>query len=132
MVKHLEEVKFEVICRSHRIIVDQPESDKGTDQGMTPVELLNASLASCAAYYAVVFLKRRSPDLTGLEVQCSWQYSEDPRRVSAMHLTIVTPRALTEPEKDGLFRMVGHCTVGNTLNHSPSIRIDIQVARDFV
>jgi len=125
-VKHLEGVKFEVTCRGHRIVVDQPKSEKGTDGGMTPVELLNASLASCVAYYAVTFLKRRIPDLTGLEVQSGWQYSENPHRVSAMHLTIVTPRLLTESEKSGLLRAVEHCTVENTLKHIPSIRVNIQ------
>jgi len=125
-VKHLDGVKFEVTCRSHRIIIDQPGSEEGTDQGVTPVELLNASLASCVAYYAVTFLKRRIPDLTGLEIQCSWQYSENPHRVGAIHLTIVTPRVLTESEKNGLFRTVRHCTVENTLKHIPSIRIDIK------
>jgi len=78
-VKYLKEKKFEVICRSHRIIVDQPLSEDGTDQGMTPVELLNASLASCAAFYAVTFLKRRIPTFSGLEVRSTWQYSEDPQ-----------------------------------------------------
>jgi uncharacterized OsmC-like protein len=93
---------------------------------MTPVELLNASLASCVAYYAVTFLRRRIPNLIGLEVQSSWQYSENPHRVGAMHLTIVTPRVLTESEKGGLLRTVEHCTVENTLKRIPSISIDIR------
>jgi len=131
IVKQLEGVKFEVTCRTHRIIVDQPESEKGTDQGMTPVELLNASLASCAAYYAVTFLERRIPDLTGLEVQSSWQYSENPHRVGVMCLTIVTPRVLTESERSGLLRTVGHCTVENTLKHIPNISIYIKVRQDL-
>lgn len=126
IVKHLEGTRFEIACRSHSIIVDQPESEKGTDQGMTPVELLNSSLASCVVYYAVTFLRRRIPNLIGLEVQSSWQYSENPHRVGAMHLTIVTPRVLTESEKGGLLRTVEHCTVENTLKRIPSISIDIR------
>lgn len=124
-VKYIERNKFEVTCRSHRIITDQPESENGTDKGMTPVELLNASLASCAAYYATTFLKRRIPDLTELEVQSRWQYSEAPHRVGAIHLTIVFPNIITAPEKRGLLRTVEHCTIGNTLKHTPNIRINI-------
>ncbi len=126
-VKHLEGTRFEVTCRTHKIIVDQPTSEEGTDQGMTPVELLNASLASCAAYYAVTFLERRIPDLKGLEVLCNWQYSESPHRVGAVNLTIVTPRVLTESEKRGLLRTIEHCTVENTLKRTPSMSIDIKV-----
>ena len=126
VVKYLEGTKFEVACRSHKIITDQPKSEDGTDQGMTPVELLNAALASCAAYYAVMFLRRRIPDLKELEVQSSWQYSEKPRRVGAVHLTIVSPRLLTESERKGLLRAVRSCTVENTLKNAPNIEIMVK------
>ncbi len=128
-VKYLKEKKFEVICRSHRIIVDQPLSEDGTDQGMTPIELLNASLASCAAFYAVTFLKRRIPTFSGLEVRSTWQYSEDPHRVGTIHLSIVLPKSLSEYEKRGLLRTVEHCTVEHTLKHHPQVHIDIMKKR---
>jgi uncharacterized OsmC-like protein len=124
-VKYLSGKKFEVMCRSHKIIIDQPESEGGTDQGMTPIELLNVSLASCAAFYAVTFLERRIPTLSGLEVRSTWHYLEDPHRIGSMHLSIILPLRLSEPEKRGLLRTVEHCTVGNTLNHSPQVQIDI-------
>jgi uncharacterized OsmC-like protein len=125
-VKFLEGKKFEITCRSHRIITDQPESENGTDQGMTPVELLIASLASCAAYYAVTFLERRIQNLAGLEVRSNWEYSEDPHRVGDIHLKILLPCCLNETEKKGLLRSVEHCTVGNTLKHAPKIQINMQ------
>jgi len=80
-------------------VVDQPESEEGTDKGMTPVELFVASLASCVAYYASTFLGRHIPDLTGLEVQSSWNYSEKPSPNSSMHFIIYVPHILTEAEK---------------------------------
>jgi len=125
-VNYISGTKFEVICRSHSIITDQPESDGGADQGMTPVELLNASLSACAAYYASLFLKRHIQDLMRLEVRCTWNYSESPHRVGVINLTIVPPRALTKQEKIGLLRVIEHCTIENTLKHPPEIRIDVQ------
>ncbi|MDQ1278985.1 MAG: putative redox protein [Thermoproteota archaeon] len=80
-VKYLDGKKFEVACRGHSIIVDQPESEDGTDKGMTPVELLNASVSACAAFYALLYLKRRIKDLNDLEVKASWEYSENPHRI---------------------------------------------------
>lgn len=126
-VKYQEGTRFEVQSRTHRIIVDQPKSEDGTDQGMTPVELFNASLASCIAYFASVFLRRHVSDLTGLEIQSSWKYSENPHRISAMHFVICTPRVLTEPEKRGLLRAAEQCTIQNTIKHNPSISIDVRV-----
>jgi uncharacterized OsmC-like protein len=124
-VKYLSGKKFEVRCRSHKIIIDQPESEGGTDQGMTPIDLLPASLASCAAFYAMTFLERRIPTLSGLEVRSTWHYVENPHRVGTIHLYIVLPQRLSDHEKRGLLRTVEHCTVGNTLRHPPQIQIDL-------
>ena len=54
-VKYAKGKKFEVISRSHHVITDQPNSEGGTDQGMTPVEILIASLTSFAAFYTITF-----------------------------------------------------------------------------
>ena len=129
-VRLLSETEFEITCRNHRIVVDQPKSEKGTDRGMTPVELLNASLASCAAYYATTFLKRHVTDLKGLTIEGTWQYAEDPHRIGAMQLRIVSPSSLTKSEKDGLLRAVDHCTVENTLKHVPRVTIEVDCDED--
>ncbi len=50
-VSQLDGVKFAVQARTHTIICDQPSENHGTDEGMTPPELLLASLGSCAAFY---------------------------------------------------------------------------------
>lgn len=124
-VKHLKGSKFEILCRSHRIITDQPESEGGTDKGMTPVELLIASIASCTAYFAAIFLERRIQDLTGLEIRSDWEYVEEPHRVGAVELTVVVPHTLTESEERSLRRTLEHCTIKNTLEFVPDVRINV-------
>ena len=49
-VKYKEGVRFVAETRGHRIEIDQPLGGGGQDRGMTPPELLLASLGSCAAY----------------------------------------------------------------------------------
>jgi len=56
-IKHLERVKFAIQARSHTVLCDQPIENEGDDAGMTPPELMLASLGSCAAFYAVQYLK---------------------------------------------------------------------------
>jgi putative redox protein len=51
-ITHLDQVKFAIHSRSHSILCDQPAENGGEDSGMTPPELLLASLGSCAAFYA--------------------------------------------------------------------------------
>ena len=67
-IKHLERVKFSIQSRSHTILCDQPVENGGEDSGMTPPELLLASLGSCAAFYAVQYLKSRKLAESGVEV----------------------------------------------------------------
>jgi putative redox protein len=125
IVKYLEGKRFEVTCRGHTIIADQPSSEDGTDQGMDPVEIFNAGLASCAAFYAMTFLSRRIKNLKGLEIQSSWFYSEDPHRIGEISLTVMLPFRLSESEKKGLVRTLEHCTIKNTLKHPPNIVIKL-------
>ena len=122
-VNYLSGTKFKVTCRNHSIITDQLISEEGTDKGMTPVELLNASLSACQAYYASLFLRRHIQDVTGLEVRCTWNYSESPHRVGVINLTVGPPRVLTKQVKIGLLRSIEHCTIKNTLKHPPEISI---------
>ena len=65
-IKHLNRVQFSIQARSHSITSDQPIENDGTDTGMTPPELMLASLGSCAAYYAAQYLKARNLAEPGL------------------------------------------------------------------
>jgi putative redox protein len=50
-VEHSGSVQFEISARGHRIVNDQPVAAGGFDEGMTPPELLLASLGACAGYF---------------------------------------------------------------------------------
>jgi len=65
----LEDFKFEVAARGHRVICDQPVENGGADAGMTPPEFLLASLATCAAYHAAQYLKTRQLPAQDLKVR---------------------------------------------------------------
>jgi uncharacterized OsmC-like protein len=67
-ITQLDHVKFTIQARSHSIICDQPAENGGQDSGMTPPELMLASLGSCAAFYAVQYLKSRNLAESGVEV----------------------------------------------------------------
>ena len=56
-VEHLGGVQFEIKARQHVVVSDQPAGNGGFDEGMTPPEMLLASLGSCAGFYAAQYLK---------------------------------------------------------------------------
>ncbi len=127
-VTHLDGVKFAVQARSHTIISDQPQDNGGHDAGMTPPELLLASLGSCAAFYAVQYLKTRKLAENGVEVTVSAEKLKQPGRLGNFRIHVVCPVELTEEQSEALIRSVHHCTIHNTLLSAPKIEIDLAIA----
>lgn len=48
-----------ITSRQHTLIADEPEDKDGTDTGMTPYELLLASLSSCTAITLQMYINRK-------------------------------------------------------------------------
>jgi len=127
-ITHLDRVKFAIQARSHTIVCDQPAEIGGEDSGMTPPELLLASLGSCAAFYAVQYLKTRNLAETGVEVTVTAEKLKQPARLGNFYVHVVSPVSLTEEQTEGLMRSVHHCLVHNTLLAPPEIKIELATA----
>ena len=124
-ITHLDKVKFAIQSRSHSIVCDQPEENGGEDSGMTPPELLLASLGSCAAFYAVRYLSTRNLAQTGVEVTVTAEKLKQPARVGNFRVHVACPIPLTEEQTESLMRSVHHCLVHNTLLTPPEIAIEL-------
>lgn len=126
-VIHLDNVRFSIQAREHTIISDQPADNGGQDTGMTPPELLLASLGSCAAFYAVQYLKARSLAETGVEVSVTAEKLKQPARMGQFRIQVSCPVPLTEDQKQGLLRSVHQCVVHNTMTSQPEIGVELLV-----
>lgn len=124
-IQHLDHVKFAIQSRSHTILCDQPAENGGDDTGMTPPELMLASLGSCAAFYAVQYLKTRSLQPNGVEVSVTADKLLQPARLGNFKVNVTYPAALTEAQTEGLMRSVHHCLIHNTLLSPPEILIEL-------
>ena len=126
-IKHLDRVKFVIQSRSHTILCDQPAENGGEDCGMTPPELLLASLGSCAAFYAVQYLKTRNLAETGVEVTVTAEKLKQPVRIGNFRVHVACLISLTEEQTEGLMRSVHHCLIHNTLLSPPEIAIELAI-----
>src|SRR5690242_3972697 len=90
-VEYLGAVQFEIQARQHRIISDQPLENGGDNEGMTPPELLLASLGSCAAYYAVDYLKRNRLRPEGTKVKVTAEKVKGPFRLDKFRIEVDVP-----------------------------------------
>lgn len=120
-------VRFAVQARSHIVVSDQPPDNGGADTGMTPPELLLASLGSCAAFYAVQYLKSRNLADSGVEVSVTAEKLKQPARLGDFRIDVVSPVALTPEQEQGLLRSVHQCLIYNTLLSVPQVRIALTV-----
>jgi len=126
-ITHLDRVKFAIQSRSHTILCDQPAENGGENSGMTPPELLLASLGSCAAFYAVQYLKTRNLADHGVEVSVTAEKLKSPARVGNFQIHVACPVSLTEEQTEGLMRSVHHCLIHNTLLSPPEIAIELSI-----
>lgn len=126
-VSHLGQVKFNIQSRNHSILCDQPTDNGGEDCAMTPPELMLASLGSCAAFYAVQYLKTRNLADSGVEVSVTAEKLKQPARLGNFNIHVECPVPLTEEQTEGLRRSVHHCLIHNTLLAPPEIKIDLVI-----
>jgi putative redox protein len=124
-VNYLGGVKFEIAARGHRIISDQPRENGGADTGMTPPELLLASLGSCAAYYAAEYLRIRSLPVEGLQVFVHAEKALKPARLSMFQVRVASPH-VNETHHDSLLRTVKHCLIHNTLLQPSNVDVIVE------
>jgi uncharacterized OsmC-like protein len=124
-VSHVDGVRFAIQARSHIVASDQPLENGGEDSGMTPPEFLLASLGSCAAHYAVEYLRTRNLAQTGVEVSVTAEKLLKPARLGNFRIHVLCPVELNPEQTEGLMRSVHHCLVHNTLLSPPEITIDL-------
>jgi putative redox protein len=122
-----EGVRFKVEAREHSLICDQPQDNGGTDQGMTPPELMLASLGTCAAFYAVQYLKARNLADGGVEVRVTAEKLKQPARLGNFQIDVSSPVPLTPEQEQGMMNAVHHCLIHNTLLTPPQIDINLHL-----
>ena len=126
-VKQIDRFKFNIEARSHSIICDQPLENGGEDAGMTPPELMLASLGTCAEFYAVQYLRTRKLDDRGVEVRVTAEKLMQPARLGNFQIHVTCPAGLTAEQTEGLRRSVHHCLIHNTLLSVPTVGIELAV-----
>jgi putative redox protein len=130
-VRYLGNLKFEAAARGHRLICDQPVENQGSDKGMTPPELLLASLGTCAGYYAVQYLGTRGLNAHRLTVRVSAEKATQPARLASFVVEVEAPD-IDPKHHDGLLRAVNACLIHNTLSHTPAFDLHVHVAAPTV
>jgi len=126
VIEHLGAVQFEIKARGHSIVSDQPRENGGYDEGMTPPELLLASLGACAAFYASQYLRKHQLATEGTRVRVLADKEKNPARVDNFRIEVEVPVSVSEAEQKGVEDAVHHCLIHNTLLHPPKISLAVR------
>ncbi len=126
LTQYLGAVQFEITARQHTLICDQPAESNGYDEGMTPPELLLASLGSCAAYYAVDYLNRNKLSSEGTKVRVTAEKVKGPFRLDNFKIEVDVAGELDDRHMKGVEEAVHRCLIHNTLLHPPQIEVEIK------
>ena len=125
-VEHLGSVQFEIRARQHTIVSDQPDASGGFDEGMTPPELMLASLGSCAGYYAAQYLRKKGLASEGTLVRVTAGKATGPARLENFKIDLQLPVLVGDDHRKGVEEAVHRCLIHNTLLHPPTITIEVE------
>ena len=118
-------VRFAAQIRSHRVMVDQPESAGGFDSGPMPVELLGAALGTCIALYVRRFLEARGLPTDGTRVEVMQHSRRHPSCVGLFEARVILETPIPVAYVDLLERVVRSCPVHNTLTAGADVQVSI-------
>lgn len=124
-VDHLGAVQFEMKARGHTVFSDQPLENGGFDEGMTPPELLLASVGACSGYYAVEYLRAHHIAAENLRVRVGADKAKSPARLARLRIDIELPAGIDARHHDGVMYAAKKCLIHNTLTHPPEIEIRV-------
>jgi putative redox protein len=121
---YVEGDRLRISVRGHETFTDQLVADGGADTAATPTELFIGALAACIGFYGERYLRRHGLDPAGLTVTCGFEWAENPHRVGAIDVNVEAP-TLTADRRDAFMRVVERCTIHNTLQAPPAVRIKV-------
>jgi len=121
-IRHGKGKQSEAFARFHRIVCDQPFDEAGSDSGMTPPELMLASLGCCAMHYAAEFLRARNVMLENVELRVTAEKGGRPARLIEIGIEVNAP-GLSTRMQEGLVKAVETCLLHRTLVNPPKLKI---------
>jgi uncharacterized OsmC-like protein len=130
VVESIGKVGSRVDVGGHELVFDQPKTvPGGDDRGPSPLDVMAASVAACAHYFAAAYLHGRGLSPAGLKVEVAAEKHRVPvSRIGQLAITVQLPGELDGRHLAGIERAIKSCPAYGTLLHPPSIEISVQRA----
>jgi putative redox protein len=106
---------------------DQPAASGGGGTEPSPFQLFLASIATCAGFYVLSFLKHRGIE-EGAGVTLTSVSDPNTGMVAEVRIDVALPAGFPEKYRDAVVRAVDQCTVKRHLAQPPRITVTTAVA----
>ncbi len=128
VVESIGKVGSRVNMGEHELVFDQPTSvPGGEDRGPSPLDVMVASVAACAHYFAAAYLHGRGLSTEGLTVEVQAEKERVPvSRIGSLSMKVRVPAGLDERQVAGIERAIKSCPAYGTLLHPPSVEIAVE------
>jgi putative redox protein len=128
VVESIGKVGSRVRLGAHELLFDQPASvPGGADRGPSPLDVMAASVAACAHYFAAAYLHGRGLPVEGLTVQVETEKERVPvSRIGRLAMRIKLPPGLSDRHVAGIERAIKSCPAYGTLLHCPTVELAIE------
>ncbi|MDD8020038.1 MAG: OsmC family protein [Acidobacteriota bacterium] len=122
------QAKVKAEYKGQVILTDQPVKAGGQGTAPSPFDLFLASIATCAGYYVLSFLKQRQLPLDRVYLTVLPERTPDSKLVENIKIDIHLPGSFPEKYREAAVRAADQCLVKAHLASPP--RIEIRTVRD--
>lgn len=104
----------EIHARNHQILVDEPKEIGGQDSGMSPLELMAASLASCTSITLRMYINRKEWQVNNIHVSVKTVNNKEDKSTTFMR-SIQWEGSLEEEQQKRLLHIANACPIHKIL-----------------
>jgi putative redox protein len=118
------DLEFKIAVRGHGVTSDMSEADGGYDAGLSPAELLSASLGACTAMMAQAYCRKRGWD-GDAGASLTLELADNPKRVGAIVVDLELPEGVPEDKKETVRKVAERCLVHETFKRPPAVDVEV-------
>lgn len=128
-VRRRDGYHHEIDVDGHRLVVDEPESKGGKDQGPSPAALLASSLAGCTAITVEMYADRKGWDIDGIEVRAEYEgLPKSAGERAKFDVVVELPDGLTDEQVERIDVIANKCPVHRILGDGADVSVRTEVA----
>jgi putative redox protein len=110
----------------HKLVIDEPASAGGADEGPSPSRTVAAALAACTAITVEMYADRKGWDLGDVEAEADMEIGPK-SSIESFTVTLRVPKPLDADQQSRLLVIAGKCPVHRALTAETQISIDDRI-----